>query len=170
MLGKEKVVYILNPDGLTESIFVAKGEPNEGQYRGKRFTKAGLKAEKKRLRDEALKQAEMMKPQTSDVGALVTNEGDGLTFDEYNVDTSSLKLNIKTIKLHGSATGWIGVFDKDAEMILYREFKEGFKAKQDINSAIQSMNIINFNIRFYKNKQGVILFKGEGELEYEVEV
>jgi len=56
-MSKEKLVYVLNPDGLTESIFVAKGEPNEGQYRGKRFTKAGLKAEKKRQREEALNQA-----------------------------------------------------------------------------------------------------------------
>lgn len=56
-MSKEKLVYILNPDGLTESIFVAKGEPNEGQYRGKRFTKAGWKAEKKRLKDEMLAQA-----------------------------------------------------------------------------------------------------------------
>jgi hypothetical protein len=56
-VAKEKVVYILNPDGLTESIFVAKGEPNEGQYRGKRFTKAGWKAEKKRLKDDMLNQS-----------------------------------------------------------------------------------------------------------------
>lgn len=64
-MGKEKLVYILNPDGLTESIFVAKGEPNEGQYRGKRFTKAGWKAEKKRLKDDLLKQSLEQVPQNS---------------------------------------------------------------------------------------------------------
>ena len=159
----------MNPDGLTESIFVARGEANEGQYRGKRFTKAGLKAEKKRIQDEAFRQAELLKPQMGNVGGLVTDEGTGLSFNDYNANTGIIKIAIKPVKIHGSATGWIGVFDKNVEMILYREFKDGFKAKSDINTSIEGMNIINFNLRFYKNSQGVIVFKGEGELQQSVD-
>jgi hypothetical protein len=163
-MSKEKLVYVLNPDGLTESIFVARGERNEGQYRGKRFTKAGLKAEKKRLKEEALKQAEMLKPQITEVGGLVEKEGNALAYSDYDVPTGIIQISRKAIKIHGSALGWIGIFDKDVEMILYREFKEGFKSKNEINNAISNMNITNFNLRFYKNSQGAVVFKGEGEL------
>lgn len=168
-MAREKLVYVLNPDGLTESIFVARGEPNEGQYRGKRFTKAGLKAEKKRVQEEALRQAELLKPQINNVSDLKTQEGDGLSYSDYDTNTGVIKLTLKPVKIHGSATGWVGVFNKDVEMILYREFNDGFKAKSDINNAIESMHVINFNLRFYKNSQGVIVFKGEGELQQNVE-
>lgn len=168
-MPKEKLVYVLNPDGLTESIFVAKGEPNEGQYRGKRYTKAGLKAEKKRQREEALRQAETMKPQAQNVSGLVTNEGDGLSYFDYAASTSSTQTIVKNVKLHGSATGWIGIFNNESEMISYREFPDSFKTKQQIYSTLDSMHIKNVNLHFYKNKQGIIVFKGDGELYNDIE-
>ncbi len=164
-MAREKLVYVLNPDGLTESIFVARGEKNEGQYRGKRFTKAGLKAEKKRVQEEALRHAETLKPQMSNTSVLKTDDGNGLAYDDYLVNAGSTALRIKPVKLHGSVSGWVGAFDKNGEMILYREFGD-FKAKNDINEAIETMNIINVTLRFYKNAQGIIVFKGEGEYQY----
>ena len=86
-MAKEKLVYILNPDGLTESIFVAKGEPNEGQYRGKRFTKAGWKAEKKRLKEEMLAQAHQQEQSYSEQKTPL----DGLTPPESSEWVKSLE-------------------------------------------------------------------------------
>lgn len=168
-MAKEKLVYVLNPDGLTESIFVARGEKNEGQYRGKRFTKAGLKAEKKRIQEEALRQAEALKPQTRSAEGLKTNDGNGMAYDDYLVNSGTTPMALRPVRIHGSVSGWVGAFDKSGEMILYREFND-FKAKQDINEAIDTMNIINYNLRFYKNSQGIIVFKGEGEYQYASEI
>jgi hypothetical protein len=168
-MPKEKLVYVLNPDGLTESIFVAKGHPNEGQYRGKRYTKAGLKAEKKRQRDEALRQAESLKPQINEVTGLVQNEGDGLSYTDYTSSTVNQTRRVKSVKLHGSATGWIGIFNDKSEMIVYREFPESFKAKQQIYDILTTMHITNPNLHFYKNRQGIIVFKGDGELYHDSE-
>jgi hypothetical protein len=164
MVGREKLVYVLNPDGLTESIFVARGEANEGQYRGKRFTKAGAKAEKRRVQEEALRQAELLKPQSDSVEELVMAEGDGLSFADYNNENEQFAKNIVSVKIHGSAMGWIGLFDSKADMIFYTEFKGGFRNKQDINEAIEVMNVSNFSLLFYKNAEGAIVFKGEGDM------
>jgi hypothetical protein len=99
-MAKEKLVYILNPDGLTESIFVAKGEPNEGQYRGKRFTKAGWKAEKKRLKDEMLAQAYQQEQSYTETSVPLENlkPQDGKewvkSFEEYEkaAETTSIQI------------------------------------------------------------------------------
>lgn len=97
-MGKEKFVYILNPDGLTESIFVAKGEPNEGQYRGKRFTKSGWKAEKRRLKDElmhqSLEQAAVSNPLNSFEEKLDSKAGEAKTWEEYSQHTNTITITV----------------------------------------------------------------------------
>jgi hypothetical protein len=184
---REKLVYVLNPDGLTESIFVARGEANEGQYRGKRFTKAGLKAEKKRIKEEAKQQAkaqydainsQIEKPEEKD---FKKDEQFSLSYNEYYstepikiLDDTSLDYNdlsvadkekIKVL-IHGSMSGWIGVFDKDS-MLNYRETQSPFLKKDDIKSILNIMNVDDVELSFYKNPQGIIVFRGSGLLSQE---
>lgn len=118
-MGKEKVVYVLNPDGLTESIFVAKGEPNEGQYRGKRFTKTGWKAEKKRVRDEMLAQAAAEAQQDgkpTNVGSLEPDKGDDWvkSLEEYEKysETGLIEIvNSKTVTSPNESTAGLPPLD-----------------------------------------------------------
>lgn len=173
---REKLVYVLNPDGLTESIFVAKGEPNEGQYRGKRFTKAGLKAEKKRLKAEAKQQAksqyeaissQISKPEEQD---FKKDEQFSLSYSEYystealtviDENVNNAEIGKLKVVIHGSMSGWIGIFDKDS-MLKYKELQSPFTKKDEIKSILSLMNVEDIELAFYKNPQGIIVFRGNG--------
>ena len=162
-MGKEKLNYVLNPDGLTESIFVARGEKNEGQYRGKRFTKAGLKAEKKRMQDEL--KASMQVTATPEV--LITEAiptVGSVSYEEYGKDNDE---DVKTdhIRIFGSMKGWFIVFDiTDNNVIKYEEYDLPFDSKNDVQSKLESEKILKSRIKFYKNNKGIVFFKGFGEI------
>lgn len=163
-MGKEKLVYILNPDGLTESIFVARGEKNEGEYRGKRFTKAGLKAERKRQQEE-LKASIIATPaHLEEVGELGQKETSGLSFDEYygshNVEET---VTVNKVKIHGGIIGWLGVFDSEGNMVKYYEKGTTFNSKEEIKKILKDLNVTAGKIKFLQTKQNAFIFTCEGE-------
>lgn len=163
-MGKEKLNYVLNPDGLTESIFVARGEKNEGEYRGKRFTKAGLKAERKRQQDEL--RASIVTPASlEDVGELNQKESSGLSYDDYysNNDTETV-VEVEHVKIHGGIIGWLGVFDEKGNMIKYHEKGSFFNNKEEIKQTLKDLNVTANKIKFLKTKQNAFIFKGEGSI------
>ena len=166
--GKEKLNYVLNPDGLTESIFVAKGEKNEGQYRGKRFTKAGLKAEKKRMQDEL--KASLQLNQTSSPEVLITETiptVGSVSYEEYGKDNDA---EIKTdhVRIFGSMKGWFIIFDiTDNNVVKFEEYAENFNNKQDVQDKLEQEKILKGKVKFFKNNKGVIFFKGYGEITNE---
>lgn len=162
--GKEKLNYVLNPDGLTESIFVAKGEKNEGQYRGKRFTKAGLKAEKKRMQDEL--KASMQVVATPEVLITETIPTVGsVSYAEYDKTNDEVKTD--QIRIFGSMKGWFIIFDiTDNNVIKYEEYDVPFGNKQEVQSTLEKENILKGKVKFFKNNKGAIFFKGFGEITH----
>lgn len=162
-LGKEKLNYVLNPDGLTESIFVAKGEKNEGQYRGKRFTKAGLKAEKKRMQDELKASIQVVSTPEVLITESIPTLG-SVSYEEYGKDNEE---DTKTdhIRIFGSMKGWFIIFDvSDNNVIKYEEYEAPFSNKNDVQSKLESEKILKSKIKFFKNSKGAIFFKGFGEI------
>lgn len=159
--GKEKLNYVLNPDGLTESIFVAKGEKNEGQYRGKRFTKAGLKAEKKRMQEELKANLQIISTPEVLITENIATLG-GVSYEEYDKDNEEVKT--EQVRIFGSMKGWFIIFDlTDNNVIKYEEYEIGFSDKKDIQDKLESEQIIKTKIKFYKNNKGAVFFKGFGE-------
>lgn len=165
-MAREKLVYVLNPDGLTESIFVARGEANEGQYRGKRFTKAGQKAEKKRIQEETRAQLAANMPIQQSVPEIAPQEQTSLSYEEYFKSMSSEPTFIRQVKIQGSLAGWVGIFDEGGELLHYREFVNGFKTKDEVNSALKKISVNNNNLKYFQTVQGAVIFKGFGEIEY----
>lgn len=160
-LGKEKLVYVLNPDGLTESIFVAKGEKNEGQYRGKRFTKAGLKAEKKRMQEELKANIQTISTPEVLITESIPNVG-SVSYAEY--DKTNDEITTEQVRIFGSMKGWFIIFDlTDNNVIKYEEYDNHFIDKKDIQSKLESEQIMKSKIKFYRNSKGAIFFKGFGE-------
>lgn len=162
-MGKEKLVYVLNPDGLTESIFVARGEKNEGEYRGKRFTKAGAKAERKRQQEEL--KASISINSLDPLGDLETKESSGMSYDDYyGADEENQNESTQDVKVHGSIKGWIGIFDDKSNILKYYEQDSIFKNKDAIREILKEMNVTASKINFFKNREGAFIFKGEGTL------
>ena len=162
-LGKEKLVYILNPDGLTESIFVAKGEKNEGQYRGKRFTKAGLKAEKKRMQDELKASLQVTTPQEVAITEPINMINHSVSLAEYDKTNNDFKT--EQVRIFGSLKGWFILFDVTTNDVLkYEEYDEPFKSKTEIQNILIKEDISDAKFKIYKTNKGAVFFKGFGEI------
>lgn len=161
--GKEKLVYVLNPDGLTESIFVARGEKNEGEYRGKRFTKAGLKAEKKRKQEEMKASLQLATPSEMPITESISVSTGSVSLEEYD------KVNdeVKTVSVHifGSMKGFIILFDTETnDVIKYEECSESFTNKKHVQSIINELGIKDSHLAYFKTDKDAVFFKGFGEI------
>lgn len=162
--GKEKLNYVLNPDGLTESIFVARGEKNEGQYRGKRFTKAGLKAEKKRMADELKANIQVVSSPEVLITESIPTVG-AVSYAEYGKEEEAVSTD--QVRIFGSMKGWFIIFDiTDNNVIKYEEYDVPFGNKSDVQSKLEEEKILKGKVKFFKNNKGIIFFKGFGEITH----
>lgn len=178
-VGKEKLVYILNPDGLTESIFVAKGEVSEGQYRGKRFTKAGWKAEKKRLKEELTHQSLEQVGSNTPLNQLDAPEdvkqGDAKTWEEYSkhANTSAIPVveEIVTTVPETNTGSELHTFSETAsaipDLILLMEELEGLEGEIPVGGTTTDANTSyaeNNTVAATKIKQIYIVGSTKGQV------